>query len=176
MKKQTTLLTISLIILLIIGFFGWNILKSYNQLEFANGDVITDIRLPNQTNNIISLYSLRGNIVLVQFWASWCGPCRMENRELVNLYSKFNEVEMKDGGTFKIFSISVDENIDAWKVAIVKDNMIWKNHVFDIEGQVAKNFNVHSIPTTFLLDQTGMIIGVNISPMQLESVLEKRIK
>lgn len=176
MTRKTLLLIGVFIVVTIIGFIGWKIYSTYNQLEFTNGNYIPDIRLPNQNGDTLSLYSLKGNIVLVQFWASWCGPCRMENRNLVNLFTKFQNADMKDGGSFKIFSISVDKNHDAWREAVINDNMIWTNHVIDFKGAVAKKFNVNSIPTTFLINQTGMIIGVNLSPMQLESVLEKRMK
>lgn len=179
MNRKTVLLIGIFVLLIAVGFIGWKIYNSYHQLEFSNGDIIPDISLPNQTNDTISLYSLKGNIVLVQFWASWCGPCRMENRDLVNLYSKFNAVEMKDGGAFKIFSISVDKNKSNWKQALEHDKMLWPDQVndsLDFEKSISQVFNVHSIPTTFLIDQKAMVIGVNLSPMQLESVLEKRIK
>ncbi len=179
MNRKTLLLIGVFILLAIIGFIGWKIYSSYTQLEFTNGNYIPDIRLPDQNGDTLSLYSLKGNIVLVQFWASWCGPCRMENQNLVKLYSVFQNVEMKDGGSFKIFSISVDKDKSNWRQALEHDKMIWPDQVNDsleFEKSISQVFNVHSIPTTFLIDQTGMIIGVNLSAMQLESVLEKRLK
>ena len=176
MNRKTLLIIGIFIVVGIIFFIGWKYYQSYWQSKFTNGDVMPDIRLTNQINDSLSLYSLKGNIVLVQFWASWCGPCRIENHMLVNLYSKFQNTEMKDGGTFKIFSISVDKNTDDWIEAVVNDKMIWPEQVIDIESREAKKFNVHSIPTTFLIDQSGIIIGLNLSTIQIESVLEKRIK
>ncbi len=176
MNRKTLLLIGIVFFIAAVILVGSKIYSSYHRLEFTNGNIIPDIRLPNQINDTLSLYSLKENIVLVQFWASWCGPCRMENRSLVNLYSRFQHSQMKDGGTFKIFSISVDKNPDAWKEAVVNDNMIWTNHVIDLKSTVAKTFNVNSIPTTFLIDQNGMIIGVNLSALELEKILEKRKK
>lgn len=179
MNRKTLLVFSTLIFFVVVAFISWKVYDSYHHLEFSNGDVIPDIQLPNQNNDTLSLYSLKGNLVLVQFWASWCGPCRMENRDLVYLYSKFQNAEMKDGGTFKIFSISVDKNKLNWKQALEHDKMLWPDQVndsLDFEKSISQIFNVHSIPTTFLIDQKAMIIGVNLSPMQLESVLEKRIK
>ncbi len=179
MNKKSLKIIAGFIVFTGIVFASWKIYSYYHTPEFSNGDIIPDIRLPNQINDTISLYSLKGNIVLVQFWASWCGPCRFENRELLNLYSKFQNLEMKEGGTFKIFSISVDKDKSSWKKAVEQDKMFWPDHVndsLDFEKSISKKFNVHSVPSTFLIDQKEMVIGVNLSPMQLEGVLTKRLK
>lgn len=178
MKKKNIFIVLALLVLTVAGFFGWKYYQQYNEPAFTNGEMIRDIRLPDQSGDTLSLYSLKGNIVLLQFWASWCGPCRYENQELTLLYSKFQNVSMKDGGTFKIFSVSLDKNKDAWMNAVANDQMIWKENVIDADEKstdIANQFNVHSIPATYLIDQSGMIIGVNLSPMQIESVLSKRI-
>ena len=179
MAKKNLFIGIGFILFISIGFTAWKTYHFYHTPEFSNGDFIPDIHLPNQNNDTISLYSLKGNIVLIQFWASWCGSCRFENVELVTLYSKFHQVEMKDGGTLKIFSISVDKNKLQWINAIKQDKMNWPDQVnegLEFEGKTSKNFNIHSIPTTLLIDQKGMVIGVNLSLMQLETILAKRIK
>ena len=85
---------------------------------------------------------------------------------------------MKDGGTFKIFSVSLDKDKNAWLNAVAHDKMIWVEQVNDSDNKetdIANQFNVHSIPATYLIDQNGMIIGVDLSPMLIESILNKRI-
>ena len=178
MKKKNIFLVVGLLVLVAIGFFGWKKYQEFHTPAFSNGDSIPEIRLPNQTGDTLSLHALKGNIVLLQFWASWCGPCRYENQELTLLYNKFQNAVMKDGGTFKIFSVSLDKNKNAWLHAIENDKMIWTDQVNDGDDKeidIADQFNVNSIPATYLIDQKGLIIGVNLSPMQIESVLNKRI-
>ncbi len=103
----------------------------------------------------LSLEDLRGKVVLLDFWASWCGPCRRENPNVVNLYEKY-----KDDG-FTIMSVSLDKTKAPWLAAIEKDNLSWPNHVSDLNGwnsRVPKFYGVRGIPFTVLIDREGNII------------------
>ena len=117
----------------------------------------------------LSLYDLKGNIVLIDFWASWCGPCRRENPNVVKLYNKY-----KNKG-FEVLGVSLDKKKQAWLGAIAKDKLTW-HHVSDLKGwssKVARNYNVRSIPQTVLLDQDGKIIARNLRGEQLAHRLKE---
>ena len=145
--------------------------------EFAssvNGTVpAPEIALPNPSGKILKLSELKGKVVLVDFWASWCGPCRAENPNVVKMYEKF-----KDKG-FTIYSVSLDEDATKWKEAIVKDKLTWTNHVSDFKGwksSVVANFGIEGIPYTVLLNKEGKIIGKNLRGEKLEETLNELLK
>src|SRR5204862_7073568 len=103
-------------------------------------EVAPEISLADTTGKVIKLSSLRGKIVLIDFWASWCGPCRMENPNVVRVYSKYKEC-------FTVYSVSLDQNRDAWVKAIKKDGLVWNSHVSDLkhwQSEGAKAYGVSS--------------------------------
>lgn len=127
-----------------------------------------DISLPDPLGNIKTLSSLRGKYVLVDFWASWCGPCRAENPNVVKMYNKY-----KDKG-FTVFSVSLDNDKGNWETATQKDNMTW-HHVSDLKmwnSVVIPLYKIDGIPLTFLLDEKGRIIGKNLRGPELEKKLK----
>ncbi len=129
-----------------------------------------EIAMMNPDGKELRLSSLKGKIVLVDFWASWCGPCRKENPNVVRLYKKYN------GRGFEVFSVSLDENPDAWKQAIQKDGLIWKNHVSDLMGwrtPLVQQYGFQAIPYTVLINKEGKIIGIGLRGIQLEQKLEE---
>ena len=118
----------------------------------------------------LKLSDFRGKVVLIDFWASWCAPCRKENPNVVALYNKY-----KDKG-FTVISVSLDSKEEKWKEAIKKDNLIWPNHVSDLGGwrsKVSKLYGVSSIPFTVLIDENGKIISTNLRGSVLENTLSK---
>ncbi len=124
----------------------------------------------NADNQPISLKSLRGKVVLIDFWASWCGPCRRENPSVVATYNKY-----KDKG-FDILSVSLDSDKDRWLGAIQQDGLIWKNHVSDLKGwqnAVAGQYAVTSIPQTLLIDREGKLVARNLRGEQLGEALKQ---
>ena len=131
-----------------------------------------DISLSDTTGTPVALSSLRGKYVLIDFWASWCGPCRMENPNVVRVYNKF-----KDKG-FTIYSVSLDQTKPNWTKAIRNDNMTWTN-VSDLkfwQSAAAQQYGVQAIPQTFLLDRDGKIIAKNLRGDALEQKLEEILK
>jgi len=133
------------------------------------GGVAPDIALNDTTGAAIPLSSLRGKYVLIDFWASWCGPCRMENPNVVKMYNKY-----KDKG-FTIYSVSLDQNRDSWVRAIRNDNLTW-THVSDLrywQSAAAQQYGVTGIPKTFLLDKEGKIIAKDLRGPALEQKLEE---
>lgn len=136
----------------------------------AIGSEAPEIVQKNPQGTEISLSSLRGRVVLVDFWASWCKPCRMENPNVVAAYNKF-----KDKG-FTVYSVSLDKERDAWVNAINQDGLIWGNHVSDLQfwnNAAARSYGVSSIPAAFLIDENGVIIGKDLRGSALEEKLQE---
>lgn len=134
---------------------------------FMSGGVAPDFAQPDTSGVELKLSSLRGKVLLVDFWASWCGPCRRENPNVVQMFNKY-----KDKG-FDILGVSLDSNRDKWLEAIKKDGLIW-HHVSDLKGwgnAVAQQYGVNSIPHTVLLDREGKIIARGLRGPALEQKL-----
>lgn len=141
---------------------------SQNEKMTALGMPAPEISLPTPAGQTISLSSLRGKVVLIDFWASWCGPCRVENKHLKELYAKYNE----EG--FEILQISIDTKRKDWIDAIKKDDLPWIN-ISDLKANTAAVmvYNVQSIPQTVLVDKDGKIIGKGLRGEALEKKLEE---
>lgn len=142
-------------------------LEKFRKLQI--GATPPDIKLPNPDGEMLSLYDMRGKVVLVDFWASWCKPCRAENPNVVKAYNKF-----KDRG-FDILGVSLDQEKGKWLSAIDKDGLTW-NHMSDLKGwqsDAAALYNVQSIPASFLLDADGKIIAKDLRGAALDQKLEE---
>lgn len=146
--------------------------KMVNLLKFAVGSDVPEINLPDPNGNLIPLSSLRGQVVLIDFWASWCKPCRMENPNVVKAYKQF-----KDKG-FTIYGVSLDRTKDAWVNAIEQDGLTW-THVSDLkfwQSIAAKDYGVSGIPFALLIDKDGKVIGKNLRGAALQQKLAEVLK
>ena len=139
-------------------------------LAVGVGEKAPSFSLPNlATGQSMGLSKYKGRVVYVDFWASWCGPCRKENPNVVAMYEKYN----KDG--FEVFSVSLDKDKQRWIQAIEKDKLIWDGHVSDLkywQNEAARLYQVNSIPHTVLIDRDGNIIATKVRGIQLEQILQ----
>ena len=139
------------------------------------GQEAPELVLESPKGEKISLSSLRGQIVLIDFWAAWCPPCRRENPNMVRLYHQYKDKEFVNGSGFTIYSVSLDREMEDWTAAIEMDSLAWESHVSDLQGRksaaIAK-YEVRSIPFNTLIDGDGIILSVG----QRGSLLEDKLK
>ena len=145
-------------------------LDQRKKLGLEIGARAPEIALSDVNGKIIKLSSLKGNVVLIDFWASWCRPCRAENPNVVKLYNKYKNKN------FTIYSISLDQDRKKWIDAINQDQLSWPNHVSELTGWKSTpgiQYGVSSIPKTFLIDKDGIIIGYDLRGSNLEKKLSE---
>ncbi len=126
-----------------------------------------------------ALKDLRGKMVLVDFWASWCGPCRHENPTVVEAYKKYKGKSFEGGRGFAVYSVSLDVNKEKWTKAIEEDGLEWTDHVCDFGGwrsALASKYGVNQIPTNVLIDGEGVIVAKDLRGEKLEEKLEELLK
>ncbi len=127
----------------------------------------------------IALTSLRGKMVLIDFWASWCSPCRVENPNLVKSYKKYKDKEFVNGSGFTVYGVSLDKNRESWVAAIAQDGLVWESHVSDLKGWqsvAAAQYGVFGIPMNFLIDGDGIIVGKGLRGEYLDNRLKELLK
>ncbi|SHJ66656.1 Peroxiredoxin [Reichenbachiella agariperforans] len=137
--------------------------------NLAIGSEAPEISLPNPDGDIVKLSSFRGNYVMIDFWAAWCRPCRMENPNVLRMYNTYH-----DKG-FEILGVSLDRKKDAWVEAIEKDQLPWA-HVSDLkyfQSEAAATYQINAIPATFLIGPDGKIVAKNLRGPALEAKLKE---
>jgi thiol-disulfide isomerase/thioredoxin len=139
--------------------------KDTPQVGLNIGNIAPEIILPDADGKNISLSSLHGKIVLIDFWASWCPPCRAESPDLVQAYNHFKDKNFKGGKGFTIFSASLDRTKDSWLKAINDDHLGWPTHVSDLKywkSAVVDLYQIQGIPMNYLIDEKGVILAKSL--------------
>ena len=162
-------------LILVIGvaaYYGGRYL--YFKPKFNDGENLPGFSGTLLNGSEFALEDLRGKYVLVDFWGSWCGPCRYESPQLVGMYEKFHGQSFPDASGFEIVSVAIETNEQRWKAAIQRDGLVWPYHIgqFDkFDSPIAKSFGVREIPTKYLIGPDGNILGVNLSFEEMDDLL-----
>jgi len=179
-KMKLSFSTIAIVLLFGVGILAIG-RHLYFKPRFIHGEVAPDFKGTLPTGRVFQLTELRGNYVLLDFWGSWCGPCRAQNPELVALYAQHGARTFMDGAGFRIVSIGVERDPARWQQAIMQDGLSWSYHLLDksgslhfFDGPIARLYKVRQVPTSFLINPEGKIMGVNPSVEEIDKMLSTR--
>ena len=170
---KNTLLLLAFILASVTGF------AQEEEVGLNVGNIAPDLAYESPDGKTYTLSDLRGKVVLIDFWASWCGPCRRENPNVVNAYKKYSNARFKDAKGFEIYSVSLDRNKASWEKAIAQDQLDWKYHVSDLKfwsSDAARIYKVRSIPTNVLIDAEGRIVAKNLRGPALHIALDNLVE
>ena len=161
-------------IVLIVLVIGYIINYFYRLPKYESGEKALDFTSTLLSGDTFTLSQLRGSYVLLDFWGSWCGPCRRESPDLVSLYNEMKEKKFKAAGSLQIVSVGIETKKESWEKAIQNDGLIWPYHIGEMDrfsGKIAKLYGVREIPTKYLINPEGVILSVNEDISEIRSYL-----
>lgn len=166
-----------LLVLFVLGYLGYKFV--WQSPKFSDGQEISNFTAELTNGQAFELKELRGKYVLLDFWGSWCPPCRKDNPNIVRLHQEFNGKTFIDAEGFEIVSVAIETNKSNALRAIEIDGLNWSNHIIltdRFKSAIAKEFGVREIPTKYLLSPSGMVLNVNESYENLQSLLANKLK
>jgi peroxiredoxin len=174
-----TVRTVKYIFLFLFYIFISSFTPLQNHSKLKVGDIAPEIALLSPNGNVIRLSSLKGHLVLLDFWASWCSPCRRNNPELVDIYEKYHDKNFTSGKGLEIFSISLDTSPGSWEKAIEDDGLSWSLHASDLKkwsSPVVGAYGIKFIPYMVLVDEDGKIVALDLDNSLLKYYLKDNVK
>ncbi|MCH2084864.1 MAG: TlpA family protein disulfide reductase [Saprospiraceae bacterium] len=180
--KEMNFNTVSIFLLVVVAavFVGRYF---YFQPKYINGETAPNFSAQTLNGERFALEELEGNLVLIDFWGSWCPPCRAENPSLVALYQKYHGKAFKKAKNFEIVSIGIERKDTSWKNAIQRDRLNWPHHVMDttnnykfFDGKISGAYGIKQVPTKYLINENGVIIRVDPSIEDLDMLLAAQLR
>ena len=168
-----------LIVLIALIIAETGVTSGQHKLGTNIGNKAPELIGKSTTGEMLKLSDTSGQLVLLDFWAAWCVPCRRENLILVQTWKKYRNKKFNKGKGFTVFSVSLDRTEEAWEKGIADDELDWPHHISDLKGwhsKYAAIYGIRSIPDNFLIDGNGIIIARKLRGPALEATLEKMVR